>query len=181
MPTSTDVRKYAGSVLEQGKAAIDEARKPLYAWVGVTELAYDRLRSQLGELPEQAQAGAKKLQARAQGGAPALDPAQVTALVRQALESYATQARKAYDTYREQAREQYETLSRRGELVVGRLSQRPQVRAAFARTERLLGRGGKLGEEAEEQVTGTPASTGPEARKTPALEPAALEATPATD
>jgi len=178
MPTSTDVRKYAGTVLEQGKAAVDEARKPLYAWVGVTELAYDRLRSQLGELPEQAQAGAKKLRARAQGGVPALDPAQVTALVRQALESYAAQARKAYDTYREQAREQYETLSHRGELVVGRLSQRPQVRAAFARTERLLGRSGKLVEEDEEQPTGAPASTDPEARKSPARKPPARKSTP---
>jgi hypothetical protein len=181
MPTSTDVRKYADTVLEQGKAAIDEARKPLYAWVGVTELAYDRLRSQLEELPEQAQAGARKLQARAQGGAPALDPTQVTARVRQALESYATQARKAYDTYRGQAREQYEMLSHRGELVVGRLSQRPEVRAAFARTERLLGRSEKLVEEADEQVTSTPASTDPQARKAPARKPPARKATPGTD
>jgi hypothetical protein len=181
MPTSTDVRKYADTVLEQGKVAIDEARKPLYAWVGVTDLAFHRLRSQLEELPDQAQAGVKKLQTRAQGGVPALDPVQVTARVRQTLESYLTQARVAYDAYREQARERYETLSHRGELVVGRLSQRPEVRAAFARTERLLSRSEKVVEEAEEQVTGTStAPDAPEARKAPARKPPARKV-PMTD
>jgi hypothetical protein len=156
MSTSTDVRKYADTVLEQGRVALGEARKPLYAWVGATDLAYGRVRSQLMELPEVTQARVRMLQARAQGGVPALDRAQVTARVRQALESYAMQAREAYDTYRGQAREQYETLSHRGEAVVDRLRQRPEVRAAFARTERLLGRGEKAVGEAEEQVTGTP-------------------------
>src|SRR6266536_1706741 len=130
MPTNTDYRKYADTVVEQGKAAFDEARKPLLAWVGATDLAYDRLRSQLKELP-----------ARAQGGVESLDPVQLSARVRQAVESYASQARHAYDDYREQAREQYATLSHRGELVVRRLR----------RTEKLV-------EEAEEQVTGKPAS-----------------------
>src|SRR6266487_4167909 len=111
MPTNTDYRKYADTVLEQGKAAFDEARKPLLAWVGATDLAYDRLRSQLKELPARAQ-----------------------------------------------AREQYATLSHRGELVVRRLRRRPEVRSAFGRTEKLLSRTEKLVEEAEEQVTGKPAS-----------------------
>ncbi|SRR6266496_3309710 len=147
MPTNTDYRKYADTVLEQGKAAFDEARKPLLAWVGATDLAYDRLRSQLKELP-----------ARAQGGVESLDPVQLSARVRQAVESYASQARHAYDDYREQAREQYATLSHRGELVVRRLRRRPEVRSAFGRTEKLLSRTEKLVEEAEEQVTGKPAS-----------------------
>jgi len=130
MPDGTDVRKYTDTVLEQYKAAFGEARKPLLAWVGATDLAYDRLRSQLKELPADTQARVKKLQERAQGGL-TLDPAEATTRVRQAFEGYATQAREAVESYREQAREQYDTLSHRGELVVRRLRRRPEVRAAF--------------------------------------------------
>jgi heparin binding hemagglutinin HbhA len=168
MPTSTDVRKYTDTVLEQGKAALGEARKPFLAWVGATDLAYDRLRSQLKELPAETQARVKKLQERAQGGVPSLDPVQVTARVREAVENYTAQAREAYGSYREQAREQYETLSHRGERVVRRLRRRPEVRSAFARTEKLLERTEKLVEDAEEEVTGRPASQSVQARKAPA-------------
>jgi heparin binding hemagglutinin HbhA len=154
MPTNTDTRTYADTVLEQGKAAFDEARKPLLAWVGATDLAYDRLRSQLKELPADAQARVKKLQ----GGVESFDPVQMTAWVRQAVESYASQARQAYDGYREQARERYDTLTHRGELVVRRLRRRPELRAAFERTEKLLNRTEKLVEDAEDQVVLKPAS-----------------------
>jgi heparin binding hemagglutinin HbhA len=178
MPTNTDVRKYTETVLEQGKAAFTEARKPLLAWVGATDLAYDRLRSQLKELPEQTQAGVKKLQERAQGG---LDPVQVTARVRQAVGTYATQAKETYDTYREQAREQYDTLSHRGELIVRRLRRRPEVRAAFGQTEKLLGRTEKFVEEVEEEVTGKPASSSGQAHKSaPARKAPARKATSTT-
>ena len=61
MPTSTEVRKYTDTVLEQSKAALGEARKPFLAWVGATDLAYDRLRAQLKELPAETQARVKKL------------------------------------------------------------------------------------------------------------------------
>jgi len=177
MPTSTEVRKYTDTVLEQSKAALGEARKPFLAWVGATDLAYDRLRAQLRELPAETQARVKKLQERAQGGAPTLDPVQVTARVRQAVESYATQAREAYDSYREQAREQYDTLSHRGELVVRRLRRRPEVRAAFKRTEKLLDHTEQLVEDAEEGVTGRPATQG-QARKAPARKAPARKSTP---
>jgi heparin binding hemagglutinin HbhA len=175
MPASTDVRKYTDTVFEQGKAALGEARKPFLAWVGATDLAYDRLRAQLKELPAETQARVRKLQERAQGGPPTLDPVQVTARVRQAVESYATQAREAYDGYREQAREQYDTLSHRGELVVRRLRRRPEVRAAFKQTERLLDRTEKLVEDSEEEVTGRPATS---AQKAPVRKAPARKSTP---
>jgi heparin binding hemagglutinin HbhA len=180
MPTNNDVRKYTDTVVEQSKAAFTEARKPLLAWVGATDLAYDRLRSQLKELPTETQARVKKLQERAQGGVSSLDPVQVSAHLRQALESYAAQTREAYDSYREQAREQYETLSHRGELVVRRLRRRPELRAAFDRTEKLLGRTEKLVEEAEESITLKPAgssTSSTQARKAPARKPPARKAT----
>jgi heparin binding hemagglutinin HbhA len=180
MPTGTDVRKYTDVVVEQSKAALAEARKPLLAWVGATDLAYDRLRSQLKELPTETQTRVKKLQERAQGGSPALDPSQVTVRVRQALESYAAQARETYGSYREQAREQYDTLTHRGELVVRRLRRRPEVRAAFRQTEKLIGRTEEMVEEAEEQVTGKSASTA-QARKAPARKAPARKAGPTNE
>jgi hypothetical protein len=153
MSTSTDYRKY---VRQQGKAAFDEARKPLLAWVGATDLARDRVLSQLRELPGETQARVRRLQ----GGVESFDPVQLTAQVRKAVRGYAKQARKTYVDYRVQAQEQYSTLSHRGELVVRRLRRRPELRSAFGRTERLLRRTEKLVEEAEEQVTGKPASVG---------------------
>jgi heparin binding hemagglutinin HbhA len=178
MPTSTDVRKYTDTVLEQGKAAIGEARKPFLAWVGATDLAYDRLRAQLKDLPAETQARVKKLQERTQGGVPSLDPVQMTARVRQAVETYATQARDAYGSYREQAREQYDMLSHRGEVAVRRLRRRPELRAAFARTERFLDRTETLVEDAEEEVTGRPAGQSAQARKAPARKAPARKSTP---
>jgi len=152
MPTGTDVRKYT-----------DTARKPLLAWVGATDLAYDRLRTQLKDLPATL----------------TLDPREATTRVRHALEGYAAQVGEAVDAYREQAREQYDTLTHRGELVVRRLRRRPEVRGAFERTEKLLGRTEKLVEEAEEEVTGKPASTSTTAaRKAPARKAPARKTTP---
>jgi hypothetical protein len=147
MPTGTDVRKYT-----------DTARKPLLAWVGATDLAYDRLRTQLKDLPATL----------------TLDPREATTRVRHALETYAAQVGEAIDGYREQ----YDSLSHRGELVVRRLRRRPEVRGAFERTERLIGRTEKLVEQAEEDVTGKPASTSTSAaRKAPARKAPARKAT----
>jgi hypothetical protein len=139
MPTSTDVRKYGETVLEQGKAALDEARKPLFAAVGATNLAFDQLRSQLKDLPTETQ---EQLQ-RLQGRVATIDP---------------TRVRKAVEEYADQARETYLTLAHRGELVVRRLRRDPRVRNAFADTENLVERTG-------ETVTGRPV-TRPAARST---------------
>jgi heparin binding hemagglutinin HbhA len=139
MPTSTDVKKYGETVLEQGKVAISEARKPLLAAVGATNLALDQLRAQLKDLPAETQEQLKRLQDRLQDRAATLDRVRV---------------RKAVEEYAEQARETYDTLAKRGERVVRRLRRDPQVRNAFAETEELV-------ERTEELVTGKPASTAP--------------------
>jgi heparin binding hemagglutinin HbhA len=150
MPTGTDVRKYRETILEQSKAALGEARKPLFATVGAYQVAYDRVRTQLKDLPtetqeqlkklqDETQAQLKKLQERAQERAATLEPARV---------------RKTVEEYAEQARETYETLAKRGERVVRRLRRDPRVRNAFAETEELV-------ERTEELVTDKPASTAP--------------------
>lgn len=128
---STDVRKYGETVLEQGRAALDEARKPLFAAVGATNLAVTQLRTQLRDLPAETQEQLRKLQDRAG----TLDRAKV---------------RKAVEEYAEQARDTYVTLARRGEKVVRQLRRDPRIRNAFAETEELV-------ERTEEAVTGRPA------------------------
>lgn len=149
MPAGTDTRNYRDAVLEQGKAALTEARKPLLAAVGATNLAYDQLRSQLKELPAEtqeqlrrlqveAQSQLKKLQGRAGDTAGELTPGQVSARLRKTVEEYAAQARETYDT-----------LARRGEKVVRHVRRDRRVRNAFAETEELV-------ERAEEAVTGRP-------------------------
>ena len=65
MPITTDVRKYGETALEQGKLALDEARKPWYAAVGATDLAYDQIREQFKELPTEAQGRLRRLQSGA--------------------------------------------------------------------------------------------------------------------
>lgn len=175
MPTATDVRKYRETVLEQGKTALGEARKPLLAAVGATNLAYDQLRTQLKDLPaetqgqlrklqDEAQTQLKKLQERAQDRAAVLDPAEVSTRVRRAVGEYAAQAAHTYDV-----------LVRRGEKLVHGARRDRRVRHAFTETEQLV-------EQAEEAVTGRPA-TPPQtkvtrsaakapARKAPARRPA---------
>lgn len=140
MPATTDVRKYRETVLEQSKVALGEARKPLYAAVGATNLAFDQLRSQLKELPAlkdlpaETQEQLKRLQERLQERTGTLDRARV---------------RKAVEDYAEQARETYTTLAKRGERVVRHLRRDPRVRNVFSETEDLV-------ERAEEAVTGRP-------------------------
>jgi predicted DNA-binding protein len=155
MPTSTDVRKYGETVLEQGKAALGEARKPLLAAVGATNLAIGQLRSQLKDLPAETQEQLKKLQDRAN----TLDR---------------TRVRKAVEEYAEQARETYATLAQRGERVVRQLRRDPRVRNAFAETEELV-------ERTETAVTGRPATnstTRSSSGTAPARKSPARKATP---
>ena len=44
MPITDEVRKYRETVLEQGKVALGDARKPWYAAVGAGDFAYERAR-----------------------------------------------------------------------------------------------------------------------------------------
>jgi hypothetical protein len=155
MPTGTDMKKYGETVLEQGKVALGEARKPLFAAVGATNLAFDQLRSQLKDLPAETQEQLKRLQERLHGGAGPMDRARV---------------RKAVEEYAGQARETYATLAKRGEQVVRQLRRDPRVRNLFNEAEDRL-------ERAEEVVTDRPAHR-PATAKAPARKAPARKTAP---
>jgi hypothetical protein len=104
MPITDEVRKYRETVLEQGKVALDEVRKPWYAAVGASEFAYERLQTQLSQLPAEVQARVRKLQSNGRQ----LD----ATAVRSAVENAAEQAAGAYGTYAAQARDTYESPRR---------------------------------------------------------------------
>ena len=155
MPITDDVRKYGGTVLEQGKVALDEARKPWYAAVGAGELAYGQLSQQLTQLPAEVQARVRRLQT-----VPAqLDPAAVRGAVETATAQGLTQAR-----------ETYESLAHRGELVVRRLRRSPEVKETFGKAQELVAEAGEAVAAAEDTVT----KPGPTATR----KPAAPKATP---
>jgi hypothetical protein len=163
MPITDDVRKYGETVREQGKVALDEARKPWYAAVGAGELAYGQLTQQLTQLPAEVQARVRKLQT-----VPAqLDPTAVRGVV----ETATSQSLKVYGFYTAQARETYETLAHRGELVVRRLRRSPEVRETFDKAQELVADAGQTVAAAEEKVT----EPGP----TTTRKPAAAKTTPA--
>lgn len=146
-PRPTDPRTYGEAVIDQGKAALDEVRKPLLAAVGATDLAVGQIRASLRDFPagpqqrlralqDEALAQLRRLQERAQTGSTPVDPTQV----RQAVQTYTAQARDAYGTYSAQARETYDTLTHRGELVVRRLRRSPELRHGFEEAGELLER-----------------------------------------
>lgn len=143
MSITTDVRKYGETVLEQGKQALDEARKPWYAAVGAGDLAYDRIQKQLTELPTEVQARLRQLRATD------LDASRVRSVV----DSAAGQAKEAYVSYTGLAREQYESLAHRGELVVRRLRRSPEVQEAFEAAEGVIAATGDKVGQAEDKVT----------------------------
>jgi hypothetical protein len=165
MSITTEVRK---SVVEQGKQALDEARKPWYAAVGASDLAYGRLQKQLAQLPTEVQERVRRLRANAGE----IDAAHL----RDAVGTAAVQAKEVYAAYTDQVREQYETLAHRGELVVRRLRRSPEVHGAFEKAEALISDAGRKVEDAEDAVTKPgPQQTAPRstrARKAPARRPA---------
>jgi exonuclease VII small subunit len=169
MPITDDVRKVGETVLEQGKVALDEARKPWYAAVGAGELAASQLQAQLTALPAEVQARIRKLQANGRQ----LDPA----VVREAVENATAEGLKAYGTYAAQARETYETLAHRGELVVRRLRRSPEVVETFEKAQELVADAGHTVAVAEEKVTkpGRPTTRKPATART-----ATAKATPGT-
>jgi exonuclease VII small subunit len=163
MPITDEVRKYGETVLEQGKVALDEARKPWYAAVGAGELAVGQLQAQLTQLPTEVQARLRKLQENGRQ----LDAASLRSAVETAAEQYATRAR-----------ENYESLAHRGELVVRRLRRSPEVKQTFHNAEDLVAEAGKTVAKAEEKVTepGVPTTRKPAA---PAAKTAPARKTPA--
>jgi hypothetical protein len=143
MPITADVRKYSETMREQGKSSIDEARKLMRAWVGATDLAYDRVRAELKELPARNQAQVHKLQ---------------------------LQAKKLNrEEVRKHVRDTYDDLAKRGEKVIARMRTRPQTRLVFKRAEKTLMDAEQRVEAAEERVTGRSAADG---RKTATHKPA---------
>jgi hypothetical protein len=177
MPITDDVRKVGGTVLEQSKVALDEARKPWYAAVGAGELAYGQLQTQLTQLPAEVQARLRKLQA-----VPGhLEPA----ALRDAVETATAQGLRTYGAYAQQARETYESLAHRGELVVRRLRRAPEVKSAFDAVEDVVAGVGGTVAKAEETVTEPgptrtrkPATAGRAATKTPPARKAPAKRTP---
>ena len=166
MSISTDVRKYRETVLEQGKQALDEARKPWYAAVGAGDLAYDRIQQQLTQLPAEVQGQLRRFRATAGE----LDAAHLKAAVGQAKETYVA--------YTGLAREQFESLAHRGELVVRRLRRSPEVRGAFDTAEGLISDAGRKVGQAEDAVTKPgPVKTAAPRRSTARKAPASRTAT----
>lgn len=171
MPIPDEVRKARETVLEQGKFALEEARKPWYAAVGAGELAYGQLQAQLdqlSQLPAEVQERVRKLQS----GGRQID----AATLRSAVENAAGQAAGAYGTYAVQVRDAYESLAHRGELVVRRLRRSPEVVETFEKAEDAFADAGKAVATAEEKVTrpgrtttrNPAAATSAPARKAPA-------------
>ena len=113
MSTNNDDLRAAGeAMLEQGRAAVHEARRPLLAMVGAGELAVSQLREQLRELPTGTQDQFRRLSDRAvelRGRVRDIDPTSVRANV---------------ETYLAQARSVYESLAERGEQVMSRRTPR---------------------------------------------------------
>jgi hypothetical protein len=145
MSLSTDVRKYGETVLEQGKQALDEARKPWYAAVGAGDLAYDRIQRQLIQLPAEVQDQLRRFR----GTAAELD----TAHLKAAVGTAAGQAKETYVAYTGLAREQFESLAHRGELVIRRLRRSPEAREAFDKAEDLISDAGRKVGQVDDAVT----------------------------
>lgn len=173
MPITDDVRKYGETVLEQGKIALDEARKPWYAAVGAGELAYGQLQAQLTQVPAEVQARLRKLQANGKQ----LDPA----ALREAVETARAEGLRAYEEYTTQAKETYESLAHRGELVVRRLRRSPEVSDTFKTAQELVAEAGETVAAAEEKVTkpGRPVTRKPAAAKAERTTPATARKAPA--
>ncbi|HEX5497132.1 MAG TPA: hypothetical protein VFX70_21425 [Mycobacteriales bacterium] len=113
-----DVRSAGEALLEQGRAAVGDARKPLLAVVGAGDLAVTGLRAQFRDLPAGTQAQVRRLSDRAGELAERvreLDPASVRANV---------------GVYLAQARTVYESLAERGGQVIARRAPRAEPEPA---------------------------------------------------
>jgi uncharacterized protein YukE len=141
---TVDVRKYGETVRDQSKTSMEEIRKLVRAWVGATDLAYERVRTELKDLQTRNRAQVGRLQERAK--------------------------KLNREEVRKQMRETYEDLAKRGDKVIHELRTRPQTRLVFTRAEKTLQHAGEKVEEAEHRVTGAApkAARKPVAHKTPA-------------
>lgn len=128
MRTAVDVRKYRETMREQGKSSLGEARRFVSAWVGATDLAYDRVRTELKDLPARNRAQVERLQKRAKKN---LNGTEV----------------------RKHLRAAYEDLAERGEVVIRRMRNRPHARLVFTKPVATAKHTDKVVETAERPVT----------------------------
>jgi len=141
---TVDVRKYGETMRDQSKTSIEEIRKLARACVGATDLAYERVRTELKDLQTRNRTQVGRLQERARK----LNTEEV----------------------RKQMREAYEDLAKRGDKVIRDLRTRPQTRLVFTRAEKTLRQAEEKVGDAEHRVTGQ-AQKGarkPATHKTPA-------------
>ena len=186
MPITSDVRKAREAVVDQSKAVLEDARKPLYAVVGAGDLAVTLTASQLRELPADYQSAVdmrvKQVRTRLEDMHTDVQ-ARITELRSKAteLQGKATdtagkafvkpsELRSRVETYLEKAKEIYEDLAARGEKVVTKVSDRPAVKSVIDRAETLFDRAEEAVEDVEE------AATEPTARKAPARKATARRA-----
>jgi hypothetical protein len=169
MPNTEDVRR---TVTDQGRAVLEDARKPLYAVVGAGNLVLEQA-SQLRDLPGDTQSAVdsrvKDVRSRIEDLR--ADLHQRLAELRTRAESLQgrtlnrAELRSVLERYLDLARETYHDLAERGEKVVREASDRPAVRRVLDRAEGLLDRTGDTAEAAaagvEQTVAAATEPTGP--------------------
>jgi heparin binding hemagglutinin HbhA len=163
MPITTEVRKARVAVVDQSRAVLEDARKPLYAVVGAGDLAVSRTTAQLRELPADTQSAVdnrvKQVRTRIEYLRADMQN-RITDLRGRAtdLQDKATdvagktfkpsELKTRVDSYLDKARELYEDLALRGEKVVTKVADRPGVKEAVARVETRFDRAGDAVERA---------------------------------
>jgi heparin binding hemagglutinin HbhA len=162
MPITTeDVRK----TVDQGRARLDEARKPLYAVVGAGDLAVHQLR----ELPAETQAALDERMRHVRSLMEELR-ADLKVRITQLRDRAGQMPGRASDTagrafvppaelrsrveaYLGRAKEVYDDLAVRGAKVVTKVSDQPAVKTVIDRAESLLDRGQGAVSEAAQSVS----------------------------
>jgi heparin binding hemagglutinin HbhA len=159
MPNTAELRR---TVTDQGRAVLEDARKPLYAVVGAGNLVLEQA-GQLRDLPADTQSavdsGVKEVRTRIED---------LRADLRQRLTELRSRAgslqertlnraelRSALERYLDRARETYQDLAERGEKVVHEVADRPAVRRVLDRAEGLLDRTRDTTEAAAERAEQT--------------------------
>jgi heparin binding hemagglutinin HbhA len=175
MPITEDVRKAGEAFVFQSRAALEEARKPLYAVLGAGELAVSRATTQLRELPAETDARVKHVRTR-------IDDLRADVVSRLGdLRQHASSApslaqqpaelRSRVENYVGKALEVYADLARRGEEVATRLQSRGAHEAA-AVAGKVEDAADKI-EDAAEDVEGSAAKTAASRRRSAAARKAA--------
>jgi heparin binding hemagglutinin HbhA len=139
MPITTEVRKAREAVVDQSKAVLEDARKPLYAVVGAGDLAVSRTATSLRVLPTETQSAVdsqvKLARTRLEG-------------LRAELLTRISDLRGKAAELPGKAKGLYEDLAVRGEKVVTKVSDRPGVKQVIDRAETLFDRAGESAQDA---------------------------------